>query len=425
MSFSIKVAKLSKQYRLGELGTGTFSHDLNRWWHKIRGKEDPYAKVGVENDRAVSSNSKYVWALKDINFELKPGDILGIVGKNGAGKSTLLKVLSRVTGPSSGEIMINGRIGSLLEVGTGMHPELTGKENIYLNGALLGMTKKEIASKLDEIIEFAGIAKYIDTPFKRYSSGMRVRLGFAVAAFLEPEILIVDEVLAVGDAEFQRKAIGKMKEVSGKAGRTVIFVSHNMSSINSLCTSCMYMKNGKIVNIGETEKIINQYLSSEIEGNVEKVFEDEKPGDEVARLKSVRLINAEKESIDYVEIEKKVGVELTFEIHENGWEPIPNIHLHTLKGDYVFIGAEKHDGAFSSKGLYTVIGWIPANFLNTESYSIDVGMSSMTPVKIHFLEKGIISFNAIENINLRRAGHTQAIAGIVRPLLDWEIKKMN
>ena len=206
----VKVENLAKQYRLGEVGTGTLSHDLNRFWHKVRGKEDPYSIVTDVNDRTQNSGSDYVWALQDINFEVKEGEVLGIIGRNGAGKSTLLKLLSKVTGPTKGEIKLSGRIGSLLEVGTGMHPELTGKENIYLNGAILGMTKAEVARKFDEIVEFAGIEKYINTPFKRYSSGMRVRLGFAVAASLEPEILIVDEVLAVGDAEFQKKAIGKM-----------------------------------------------------------------------------------------------------------------------------------------------------------------------------------------------------------------------
>lgn len=257
----IKVEGMSKQYRLGEVGTGTLSHDLNRIWHKVRGKEDPYTMVTDSNDRTITGESKYVWALEDINFEVKEGEVLGIIGRNGAGKSTLLKILSKVTGPTVGSIKINGRIASLLEVGTGMHPELTGKENIYLNGAILGMTKKEIAAKFDEIVEFSGIAKYIDTPLKRYSSGMRVRLGFAVAAFLEPEILIVDEVLAVGDAEFQRKAIGKMKEVSGGDQRTVLFVSHNMGAIRNLCDRCILMDQGKISFIGPTEEAISKYLS--------------------------------------------------------------------------------------------------------------------------------------------------------------------
>jgi lipopolysaccharide transport system ATP-binding protein len=219
----IKVENLSKLYRLGEVGTGTLSHDLNRWFAKIRGKEDPFAKVGHINDRTQKAEKgEYVWALKDINFEVKQGEVLGIIGKNGAGKSTLLKILSRVTAPTAGEVKIKGRVSSLLEVGTGFHPELTGRENIYMNGTIHGMRRREVKAKLDEIVDFAGVAKYLDTPVKRYSSGMTVRLGFAVAAFLEPEILIVDEVLAVGDAEFQKKAIGKMEEVSKEGGRTVL-----------------------------------------------------------------------------------------------------------------------------------------------------------------------------------------------------------
>ncbi len=218
----IKVENLSKLYRVGQIGTGTLSHDLNRWWARVRGREDPFAKVGHVNDRTQKAQKgETVWALKDINFEVKQGEVLGIIGKNGAGKSTLLKLLSRVTSPTTGEVKLKGRVASLLEVGTGFHPEMTGRENIYMNGTIMGMTRREIAAKLDDIVDFAGVAKYLDTPTKRYSSGMTVRLGFAVAAFLEPEILIVDEVLAVGDAEFQKRAIGKMQEVAHGDGRTV------------------------------------------------------------------------------------------------------------------------------------------------------------------------------------------------------------
>ncbi|HMQ45495.1 MAG TPA: ABC transporter ATP-binding protein, partial [Mariniflexile sp.] len=240
----LKAENISKQYRLGVVGTGTISHDLNRWWHRIRGKEDPYLKIGDTNDRTTKGESSYVWALKAINFEVKRGEVLGIIGENGAGKSTLLKILSRVTTPTTGEIKFGGRVASLLEVGTGFNGEMTGRENIYLNGAILGMTKKEITSKLDEIIDFSGCERYIDTPVKRYSSGMTVRLAFAVAAFLEPEILIIDEVLAVGDAEFQKKAIGKMQDISRGEGRTVLFVSHNMAAVKSLCTRAILLENG-------------------------------------------------------------------------------------------------------------------------------------------------------------------------------------
>ena len=258
----LKVENLSKQYRLGTVGTGTISHDFNRFLARIRGKEDPYLKVGESNDRASKGESEYVWALKDINFEVKRGEVLGIIGKNGAGKSTLLKILSKVTGPTTGSIKSKGRIASLLEVGTGFHPEMTGKENIFLNGAILGMTKKEIAAKLDEIVEFSGCERYIDTPVKRYSSGMTVRLAFAVAAFLEPDILVVDEVLAVGDAEFQKKAIGKMQDISDKDGRTVLFVSHNMAAVKNLCTRGVVLENGRSVFNGSTNEAIDYYLKN-------------------------------------------------------------------------------------------------------------------------------------------------------------------
>ena len=261
----LKVEDLSKQYRLGLVGTGTISHDLNRWWSKIRGKEDPFLKVGEVNDRSTKGTSNYVWALKDINFEVNRGEVLGIIGKNGAGKSTLLKILSRVTSPTTGEIKTKGRIASLLEVGTGFHPEMTGRENIYLNGAILGMTKAEIKSKIDEIIEFSGCERYIDTPVKRYSSGMTVRLAFAVAAFLEPDILIIDEVLAVGDAEFQKKAIGKIQDISKGQGRTVLFVSHNMSAIQNLCTRCLVLNDGMVSYEGDTDECIDNYLLNEEE----------------------------------------------------------------------------------------------------------------------------------------------------------------
>lgn len=263
MSTAIEFNNISKQYRLGVVSSGTIRADFQRWWTvNIRGKEDPFLKVGETNDRASKGSSEYVWALKDIDFKVEQGDVVGIIGKNGAGKSTLLKILSKVTGPTTGTIKAKGRIGSLLEVGTGFHPEMTGRENIYLNGAILGMNKQEIARKLDEIVDFSGCERYIDTPVKRYSSGMMVRLGFAVAAHLDPEILVVDEVLAVGDAEFQKKAIGKMQDVSCGEGRTVLFVSHNMTAVKNLCKTGVLLSNGKLASIGEMSPIIDQYLNT-------------------------------------------------------------------------------------------------------------------------------------------------------------------
>lgn len=263
MATAIEFEHVSKQYRLGLVSTKTLSHDIRRFWiTNVLGKEDPYLKIGETNDRASKGTSEYVWALRDIDFKVEQGDVVGIIGKNGAGKSTLLKLLSRVTGPTTGTIRAHGRIGSLLEVGTGFHGEMTGRENIFMNGAILGMSRAEIQSKLDEIIDFSGCERYIDTPVKRYSSGMTVRLGFAVAAFLDPEILVVDEVLAVGDAEFQKKAIGKMKDVSAGEGRTVLFVSHNMGSIRQLCKHGILLENGQMKVTGEINYVVDEYMKS-------------------------------------------------------------------------------------------------------------------------------------------------------------------
>ena len=265
MSTAIEFNHVGKQYRLGLVSTGTIAHDLNRWWQtSVLRREDPYLKIGSVNDRAQKADSEYVWALRDIDFKVEQGDVVGIIGKNGAGKSTLLKLLSKVTAPTTGTIRARGRIASLLEVGTGFHGEMTGRENIYMNGAILGMTKQEITAKLDEIVAFSGCERYIDTPVKRYSSGMMVRLGFAVAAHLDPEILVVDEVLAVGDAEFQKKAIGKMKDVSQGEGRTVLFVSHNMASIRKLCTTGVVLEKGQIAHMGTANDCVDFYIGGNI-----------------------------------------------------------------------------------------------------------------------------------------------------------------
>jgi lipopolysaccharide transport system ATP-binding protein len=288
MSTVIKIENLSKQYRLGSVGTGTFAHDMNRWWHTVRGKEDPYLTVGDENDRATKGSSEYVWSLRDLNFEIQRGEAVGLIGKNGAGKSTLLKILSRVTSPTTGKFYSKGRIASLLEVGTGFHPELTGRENIFLNGAILGMRKKEIQKKLDEIVDFSGVERYIDTPVKRYSSGMYVRLAFAVAAHLDSEILIVDEVLAVGDADFQKKCIGKMNEVSQGEGRTILFVSHNMGAIRGLCQKAILLENGKVKDTGKVNDVISNYLV-----NPSAIFTDslKDPKDKII-IKSISFKNS-------------------------------------------------------------------------------------------------------------------------------------
>lgn len=340
----IKVENLSKQYRLGVVGTGTISHDLNRWWYKVRGKEDPYLKVGETNDRTTKGESEYAWALKDINFEVKQGEVLGIIGKNGAGKSTLLKLLSRVTTPTTGEIKTKGRIASLLEVGTGFHPELTGRDNIFLNGAILGMTKAEIRRKFDEILSFSGTERYIDTPVKRYSSGMRVRLAFAVAAHLEPEILIVDEVLAVGDAEFQRKAIGKMQSIAEEGGRTVLFVSHNMQAITSLTSKVMVIDKGVVNYEGNSQHGVEFYLnlnSKENEGHdYNNTFEGSKPTITSIKLKTSHPDNYQeifkRWEISF-EIETPYGIEgaaLSFQIVNSS--EVPVLHVLNLESEVSF-----------------------------------------------------------------------------------------
>ena len=346
----IKVENLSKQYRLGNIGTGTISHDINRFFAKMRGKEDPFLKIGETNDRTKSGNSDFVWALRNINFEVQQGEILGIIGKNGAGKSTLLKILSKVTGPTTGSIKAKGRIASLLEVGTGFHPELTGRENVFLNGAILGMTKLEIKSKLDEIVDFAGIERYLDTPVKRYSSGMMVRLGFAVAAHLEPEILVVDEVLAVGDAEFQKKAIGKMKDVSENSGRTVLFVSHNMTSIQHLCNKAIVMQNGSVTFHGDVSLAIEKYLASNL--SLEKLPIHER--DDIVCLSGFKINDIYISNINNEKIQNNIlsGDTLKFiikyESSENYSDTRIRITINKSNGDIISILNSYHNGKIFS-----------------------------------------------------------------------------
>ncbi len=309
MSVAISFDHVGKLYQLGVVGTGTLSHDLNRWWAtKILGKEDPYLKIGETNDRSKKGSSDFVWALRDITFDVEQGDVVGIIGKNGAGKSTLLKLLSRITSPSTGVIRARGRIGSLLEVGTGFHPEMTGRENIYMNGSIMGMTRAEITRKLDEIVDFAGVERYLDTPVKRYSSGMKVRLGFAVAAFMEPEILVVDEVLAVGDAEFQKKAIGKMQDVSQGGGRTVLFVSHNMDSMLNLCRKGVLLENGSVKYMNDIKSTVAEYIGG---GNTDFRFtQSEEEAKKDLYISSVRFLGSSEQQRGLFSFNDNVTVEL-------------------------------------------------------------------------------------------------------------------
>ncbi len=408
---AIKLENISKQYRLGTIGTGTLQADLQRWWWQLRGKGDPTLKIGSEN-KLNSIDGDYVWALQDINLEVKRGEVLGIIGKNGAGKSTLLKILSRVTGPTMGEIKVNGRIASLLEVGTGFHPELTGRENIFLNGAILGMTKAEIRRKLDEIVEFAGVAKYLETPVKRYSSGMYVRLAFAVAAHLDPEILIVDEVLAVGDAEFQKKAIGKMQDISkGDNGRTVLFVSHNMASVRSLCTRGVLMENGRITYKDYTNNVIDRYLEIDISNFKFEYYNDSDVFD-FAILRKAFILNKNKAlkvndliSFEFtIELKKNINVNLSLVLKDNYENVIFNSISNTIVG---------------KKGKYISLFEIYENLLNSGTYFIDIYIVDSDKLKpINIIEKVLI-FEINDYRDVKWSGKW---TGLIRPKLKFNIE---
>lgn len=422
----LKIENLSKQYRLGEVGSGTISHDLNRFWARIRGKEDPLSQIGQVNDRASEAVSDYVWALKDINFELREGEILGVIGKNGAGKSTLLKLISKITSPTSGSIKAKGRIASLLEVGTGMHPEMTARENIYLNGAILGMTKSEIKKKFDEIIDFAGVGLYVDTPVKRFSSGMRVRLGFAVAAFLEPEILIVDEVLAVGDVEFQKKAIGKMKDVSSNSGRTVLFVSHNMSSIKTLCDSGLVMSNGMVAYKGDIDASIQYYLGNSQNLNCYKNFEnlDARPGSKDVDLLEYKLIDKYGEIVDSFNLYEEVSVQMKYHIKSLNGKFYPNIHVLDKYENYFLVDTIPENEIPNETGIYISTFKFPKYIFNTGEYSIGLAVTSFPGSIVHFFENPALVFNVTEDdLSLRIGPSTGVLPGVTRIQLQTETIK--
>lgn len=411
----IKAENVSKIYRLGQVGTGTLSHDLKRWWALARGKEDPYLKIGIENDRTKKGASDYAWALKDISFDIEQGDTLGIIGKNGAGKSTLLKILSRVTSPTEGVIKIRGRIASLLEVGTGFHPELTGRENIFMNGAILGMTKKEISRKFDEIVDFAGVELYIDTPVKRYSSGMYVRLAFAVAAHLEPEILIVDEVLAVGDADFQKKCLGKMGDVASH-GRTIIFVSHNMQAVQSLCKSAIYLKQGKMADIGRTDKVINNYLNREVKNCLLQEWnDDERPVSDHIKLLKAEIIPQNENASDAILVNTPIDMSFTFELLKEASINL-SLLLYTASGVCIFNVAT--DSMPLRPGIHTSTLKIPGKFLNDDIYTINLLFVKDTN-RIDLELRDLLTF---EVSDVPRQGNWYGKwLGAVRPSLEFSL----
>jgi lipopolysaccharide transport system ATP-binding protein len=417
----LKAENISKQYRLGQVGTGTISHDLDRWWHKVRGKENPYLKIGDTNDRSTKGESDYVWALQDINFDVERGEVLGIIGKNGAGKSTLLKILSRVTAPTTGSIKFGGRVASLLEVGTGFNGEMTGRENIYLNGAILGMTKREIASKIDEIIDFSGCERYIDTPVKRYSSGMTVRLAFAVAAFLDPEILIIDEVLAVGDAEFQKKAIGKMQDISRIGGRTVLFVSHNMTAVRSLCTRGILLENGKVILEGKVDEILNFYLKSNHNRNSWR-GED---GDNSMKLLKVEIFS---ENEIFMNTEP-IQILMKFELGEKFNDIVVGVNICSSTGNPLvgLLYNDYNDYCEIEPGIYEVSFTIPSCSLATGDYEMEFNLS-IPNVKRFTSEKSnlIFSINADSNNgNKFFLENNQNYNSVLRPNWFNSINKIN
>lgn len=424
----IQVKNLSKLYRLGEVTTGTLSHDLNRWWHLIRGKEDPYAKIGQTNDRTRKADSEYVWALKDINFNVSQGEVLGIIGRNGAGKSTLLKLLSRVTSPTGGSIKIRGRFASLLEVGTGFHPELTGRENIYLNGAILGMSRREITCKLDEIVDFSGCEAYLDTPVKRYSSGMKVRLAFAVVAFLDAEILMIDEVLAVGDGEFQKKCLGKMNDVANR-GRTLLFVSHNMGLINSLCSRAILLEEGMIKLDAKTSEAILEYYTH---GRSTPFNVDFEHNPRPIKGQGIQLLHGSIESLDGkckpdIDMRDSFQIRLRYRLHEDCQSPLfPNIHVTDSSGSYVFVAAAASNTVPKLKGDHDAVCVIPGNLLNAGTYFFGLAVTVMNKgVNIAFFERDALCVNITERIeetlDTSRNGWSGAVPGTIRPVLNWTI----
>lgn len=369
-----------------------------------------------------------LWALRDVSFEVKDGETLGIIGHNGAGKSTLLKILSRITKPTGGNIEIRGRVGSLLEVGTGFHSELSGRENIFLNGAILGMKREEIAKKFDEIVAFSEIEKFLDTPVKHYSSGMYMRLAFAVAAHLEPEILIVDEVLAVGDTAFQRKCLNKMREV-GASGRTVLFVSHDMQAVARLCSRTLWLKNGEIFRTGETQTVISEYLREQTQTNSTKTWnEKEAPGNETARLKTVRICGANGDDLAAADINRPIFVEIIYEVLEDGKILMPNFHLYNENGACVFVSHdldEKWRNRPREKGIYTSRARIPANFLAEGTFFVSPALTTYNPMIVHFLVRDAVSFFVRDRADgtTARGDFSGTMPGVVRPVLEWETVK--
>ncbi len=415
----IEVKGVSKRYQLGAIGASSLREDLRLWWRRLQGQD---AKTIPQE----------FWALKDVSFNVQPGEVVGIIGRNGAGKSTLLKVLSKITEPSTGEILVRGRIASLLEVGTGFHPDLSGRQNIYLNGAILGMRKQEIARNFDEIVAFSGVEKFIDTPVKRYSSGMYVRLAFAIAAHLEPEILIIDEVLAVGDAEFQKKCLGKMQDVSSH-GRTVLFVSHNMGMINSLCQTSILLEGGKVAAIGPATQVALQYFGGAQAAPHEVNFSSRSkpPGDDLACLLHARVCNSSGESVYEVDIRSSFKVAMRYKLLQMvPTPPFPNFHFFDARGECVFVSSStNYVTAGTEPGTFEAECIVPGHLLNDGVYFVGVALTfTHQSVHVSFYERDALSFvirdPIDETLNAGRSGYSGPMPGVVRPQLDWTIQQV-
>jgi len=415
---AIRVDGLGKRYRLG-----TRERYLSLRDSLSRAAKRPMQWLRRETDSA--SKPESFWALKDVTFEVGHGEVVGIIGRNGAGKSTLLKILSRITEPTAGQVELYGRVGSLLEVGTGFHPELTGRENIYLNGAILGMKREEIARKFDEIVAFAGVEKFLDTAVKHFSSGMYMRLAFAVAAHLEPEILVVDEVLAVGDAEFQKKCLNKMEE-TGRSGRTVLFVSHNMPSITRLCGRCILLDEGAVRRDGPSAEVAADYLRSGAGTSAFREWTDPRrmPGDDVARLHRVRVLDDARENKAVLDIRRPIGIEIEFEVLRPGHVLVPNFHLYNDVGTHVFAAKDLDERYYRRErppGRYACTAWIPGNFLSEGGYVVTPAVSTYVPLVVHICEPDAVAFQVVDTQEggSARGDYAGPYPGVVRPILDW------
>jgi lipopolysaccharide transport system ATP-binding protein len=420
MQTAIRIRELSKAYRLGQFSARTFGQDVKRRLALLRGREDPMLATGEVNDRTRRGTSDVVWSLKDLTFDIPQGVSMGVVGANGAGKSTLLKILSRITSPTAGEIRMRGKVASLLEVGTGFHPELTGRENVFLNGTILGMRKRDITRRFDEIVDFSGVERYIDTPVKRYSSGMYVRLAFAVAAHFDSDILLVDEVLAVGDAEFQKKCLGKMSADRRDSGRTILFVSHNQQAIRQTCNRAIMLEKGQLVAVGTTEEILRKYLGQDQARAHAVVFPEHiNHGNEFVRIDSVRIVGADRRPVDSVRISKTHLLEVGYTVKSRAKV---NLAFNLLAGDgaEVFGSLNNHEPNFYGRdqepGRYKSFITIPGDFLNAGTYTVMI--SSYMPYGANFAIEGLLSFDA-EDDGVLKADFLGGFGGYVRPRLQW------